>query len=132
VHSDVVDLKGLSAVERWGRWSDGSLVILAFSAPSEVCGSDTLELELKAYMPPEHPTQQATVFLNGMELGDLAFQSGQSMPRRFNFPLPPGLLKRAATNRLHVRIKNPVSPKSLGKSKDSREIGLGFVSLLLN
>jgi hypothetical protein len=132
VHSDVVDLKGLSAVERWGRWSDGSLVILAFSAPSEVCGSDTLELELRAYMPPEHPTQQATVFLNGQELGELAFQRGQPMPVRFTFPLPSGLLKPAVTNKLHIRIKDPVSPKSLGRSNDSREIGIGFGSLLLN
>jgi hypothetical protein len=132
VQSDVVALRGLSAAEHWGRWSDGSLVILAFAAPSEACGSDTLELELRAYTPPEHPTQQATVFLNGQELGELAFQAGQPMPRRFTFPLPSGLLKQAATNRLHIRIKDPVSPKSLGKSKNSREIGIGFVSLLLN
>lgn len=131
VQSNVLALRGLSGAEKWGRWSDSGLVILAFAAPSEACESDTLELELRAYVPPEHSTQRATVFLNGQELGELAFQSGQPMPRRMSFALPPGLLKQAAINKLHIRIKDPVSPKSLGKSTDAREIGIGFVSLLL-
>ncbi len=126
--------QGLSQIEDWGRWSDGNVVKLNF-LPKEFM-PHKVTFQLRAQLHEKHPLQHATVFLNGVAVGEVKFeyQSNKALRRMertktFVFNLPSDALKPGVPNTIEFQIDNPVSPESLGVNDDTRLLSIGFESM---
>ena len=122
--------QGLSGVEAWGRWSDAVKLKILFKIDAGKCSENKLILTLRGFVTNKNPAQQATVFLNKIKIGEVFINLDGQNPREFVFSIPPMLLKQGNLNELSFHIDNPVSPKSVGVSDDSRLLGIGFESML--
>jgi hypothetical protein len=125
-------VRGMSGEEPWGRWSDADTVSIAFSYPEEACENQNITLNLQAYVNKQHKELHTSLLLNEEPIKSFTLAYRDSTPTVLKLDLPAGLLKPGETNVLKFNIENPVSPASLGKSNDSRKLGIGFISIEFN
>jgi phosphoglycerol transferase len=112
-------VKGLSHSENWGTWSIGREVCLELSSalPKEF----KLTLDAHAFNP---SANEEFIIIIGLEKHSFYLKT-EAQSLSFEFSLP--------TNEREIRIliPNPTSPKSIGSSADSREIGIGLRNILI-
>lgn len=119
--------RGLSGIEKFGRWSKSSTVEIPIQARNN-CNPVGLKFLLRAFVTDKHPIQRATVSVNGVPIGRIEIKKGEKSPKQIFIDLP-----ELDTRRLKIRfdIETSIAPKALGLSKDHRNLGLGFIALEL-
>lgn len=128
------DVQGLSAVESWGRWTDGAAARLVFTYQPGRCQPTSLRINSRAFVASDSHSVVASVSLNGLALGTMEHHAdvpGISEARVFSFDLPKAVLLADEPNTLAISIEGAVSPVSVGYSNDSRVLGLGLLTLSL-
>ena len=120
---------GLSAVEKFGRWSDSKKSTITFKLDMASCKSKELSMNLRGFVTKSNPEQKAEVLLNNEYIGEVKIKAHEPQPKEFSF----GISKKTKceeVNTLEFKIENPVSPKSLGVNSDTRTLGIGFESMI--
>ena len=123
---------GLSGVEGWGRWSESETITLTLKLPEEKCGEENMSLTVRAFVTDKNPSQSAQIYLNGNMIHKVSIVAGAKNPATFTFALPSETAKYNELNELEFRIKNPVSPQSIGVSADRRTLGFGFQKMIVH
>ncbi|MET4694110.1 DUF7024 domain-containing protein [Endozoicomonas lisbonensis] len=118
---------GLSSIEKWGRWSNGSKVELVVLKNSN-CNPSYIELNLSAFVPNPNIPQKAKVYINDIHMGKINFKHGEKLPRTYRFDLLSNLNNELV---IQFEIENPVSPEGVGLNADTRMLGLGFIDMML-
>jgi phosphoglycerol transferase len=113
----IVQSRGLSNAEGFGRWSDAEDVELTFAAP--LPANFTLELTSRAF---------------GPNIGREVTVNVGAQGRRFKAKAEDSVAKLdfqtdGAINSIKFKIPAPTSPKELGNSEDQRKLGLAFQEL---
>jgi hypothetical protein len=113
----IASAEGMSGAEAWGRWSDAQRVVLRFNAPFP--RQMEVRLTARAY------TLNAGLPFT-MRIGSHAasFRLGTT-PGEVRLRFQPGYNQRT----LVIEVPHPVSPASLGQSKDARLLGIGISRL---
>ncbi len=122
---------GLSFIEPWGRWSEGSKVRLYFMGDALVCPLRRIRLDIKAYLRKEKPTQHANIFFNDERIGEVTFRYGEEKHKEVILDFSEDSYLAGSINTIELRITDPVSPQSLGYGNDTRKLALGFKGLVL-
>ena len=117
--------RGWSEEEPWGVWTVGqraqlSLPVFAGEYPSGA----RIELQLTGFAPLE--PQQVTVVTP--EVPPTQLRLG-SQPQTVTIEVPSSALSAFKPLTIDFQIPNPVSPRSLGMSQDSRLLGVGLVGV---
>jgi phosphoglycerol transferase len=110
-------VQGLSYAESWGAWSDGSKVTLEFQAPLP----RSIMLHLKAHAFGPNVGQKFTIQI-GAESAEFVLTES---PQEFAIPFRTS----EASASIVISIPSPISPKELGFSNDSRNLGIAFYRL---
>lgn len=121
---------GWSVPEPWGVWALGRAAGLRLNY--EVAQPvRALRLGLKGFVNALHAEQRIWIKIDGVTRKELLFHHPGSVDLITEVPV--GRREARSPPRLRVEFVMPdaVSPASLGMSRDSREIGIGLVSLQL-
>ncbi len=117
---------GWSGPEPQFRWTDNTRSEILFALDNLTAG--TLELRMRPFLNPGRLNQQRiSIALNGRPIADLILRD--SAPMDYSIPLPPGIL--SSNNVLQIQAPDAQSPKSLGVSSDSRQLGIAVERLKL-
>lgn len=119
----IKNFTGLSGVESWGRWSDANLSQkVIFEMTEDLPSSFSLYLKASPYG--RNGFQEVLVRVGAME-------------RTFRITKPEDIVVipfqriPKGTRKIEFIPSEPVSPKELGASDDSRKLGIGFIELRL-
>jgi hypothetical protein len=119
---------GWSDPESWGTWTDGDSASLFLDLPAVPDTDMALHVEGRAFVDTLHPTQSVRVVVNGKNVGLLEYTSQKMLTQTLIVP-------QHAFSSLQVEIDliptHPVAPSDTGASKDTRRLGLGVASILL-
>lgn len=121
---------GWSSPEDWGIWSDGAFAEMILP---ESDGTESLVVEARALVTPEHQSQRFTVKINGAVVMAADFRDAAS--NRLEVNIPYALRSSIAEQGfLVVRLEfsDSVSPKELGINDDVRKLAIGVRSISLN
>lgn len=125
--------KGWSSREGSGIWSVGPDSLVGVRVADREVVPDRLGLFVKGsfFLTDRHPALIARVAVNDVEVG--VFRPTTANPEVEAFlPLPPAASPRAGESvRIELSIDTPASPKSLGLSEDSRDLGMYLQSMKL-
>ena len=117
--------EGWSQQEIWGVWSEGDHARLSLPVyAGEFPAGARIELELTGFAPLE-PRQ---ITLVAPEVPPVALRLG-SQPQTVTIEVPSSALSASKPLGIDFQIPNPVSPRSLGLSQDSRLLGVGLLSV---
>jgi phosphoglycerol transferase len=114
----VAEVKGLSAKEDWGRWSDADIaptVVIRFKEP--LPKKFTLTLKAQVNLDNESPKLKIGKFEQELFIQ----QIGESVS------VPVELTEPADT--IEIIPTKPMTPKELGINDDARRLGVGLFSL---
>lgn len=125
-------LQGFSSPEAWGYWTDGWHSSLRVTLPDPPRNDLLLVIEAHGYINAHHPHTEATVSVNGIEVGKLAFRFSDSTSDAdiFEFTVPRHLCPANAAV-IDFTIDQPCSPSQLGISEDPRHLGIGLHHIAL-
>lgn len=112
---------GWALPETWGVWSNAKLASVYFPKPQQAI--NVLELNLRAFIAPNHPNQEVSVLLDGKLMGTYSLAKGEG--NVLNIPL-----SSTANNfyRVDFQMHNPIRPVDLGFNQDQRLLGVALVS----
>ena len=112
---------GWALPEAWGVWSNGILASVYFPKPEQAV--KTMEFNLRAFIAPNHPSQDITIALDGKRVGTYSLTQGEG--NIVNIPLPP-----SPNNfyKIDFQMQNPIRPVDLGFNQDQRLLGIALVS----
>lgn len=112
---------GWALPETWGVWSNAKLASVYFPKPQQTV--KIIELNLRAFVAPTHPSQEITIALDGKVVGTYHLTQGEG--NVVNIPLTP-----SANNfyKMDFQIHNPIRPVDLGFNQDQRLLGIALVS----
>jgi hypothetical protein len=116
---------GWGAVEGWGQWTIGPYAELDLVLSEPAQSHDFLILNAQGFLSGPHSKQDVSVFVNGKHVQQLTF----SARRAHSFKLPLQAQAGETSLRIGFQMKNPVAPAELGRSFDSRKLGLGLASI---
>lgn len=118
---------GWSRPETWGTWSNNKTATLNFAADnfSPLFEPNRLELLLKGFVLPNHPSQTVVIYINGtliktLKLNSPDIQSVTLPLPKMNIPSTPIELK--------FEFQNVISPYRLGVGDDKRTLAIGLIS----
>jgi hypothetical protein len=124
-------LRGWSYPEAWGAWTDGSEAELAMRLIPELSHPLIVNVGIQsAIHSPEQPVQQVEIIANDQAIEDWSIQSSH-LPANRVFTIPAPMLNKNGILRLVFRIRHPISPKTLGGSNDTRQLGIGIHHMLI-
>lgn len=120
-------LQGFSSPETWGYWTDGWHSSLRLTLPDPPANDLLLVVHAHGYINARHPHTEATVSVNGFEVGKLAFRFSEcpSEADVFEFAVPRQVCPANAAV-IDFIIDQPCSPSQLGISEDPRHLGIGL------
>ena len=119
--------RGWSEEESWGVWTDEQRAQLSLPALGREYPSGVrIELQLTGFSPRE--PQQIT--LVAPEVSPATLRLG-SKPQTVTVDVPSSALSAFTPLRIDFAIPNPVSPRSLGISRDPRLLGVGLLGIRL-
>jgi len=125
--------KGWGTREDWGIWSVSPDALLVLRLPEHEAAPEHLGLFVKGsfYLAGSHSTLAARILVNDVEIG--AFRPVTANPTiETTLPVPVSALPPAGGQiRIRLLIDSPASPRSLGQSSDTRELGFGLQSMKL-
>jgi hypothetical protein len=125
--------EGWSAPEAWGLWSDGERSVIRFEADLDSGSGYVLRIKSAGYVVPLRDSLLVNVKINGQPVKEILYTTTNQM-RTDSFPISPAILSSALRKgeiEVVFEINNPISPKILGESEDSRRLGLGLISFEL-
>ena len=114
-------LENFYGPETWGVWGKNNEYTITFFNYSHTIA----HFDVKAFLHDKHPTQLVDVIVNGKKYTKWSFEKGKKMPETSV------RVKSFRENTITFKVRNPVSPKSLGANKDTRQLGIGFVKIEL-
>jgi hypothetical protein len=123
--------EGWSGGEPWGRWTEGKAAALEMKIDAPVSGELELAAEVMAYVSERHPSQDVEVLVNDRKIGLWNFTLENTGILEKRLDIPAGLIGSTSEIKITFRPLDPVSPKSLGVSRDPRHLGLGIRTLRL-
>lgn len=112
---------GWSQPEAWGVWSDGNLATIYIPKPAKT--PKKLLLDLRAFVSPEIPVQDVSIFLNDQFAAEYKFDKGEGNLLPINLPVGTENFYK-----IGFQLKHHARPTDLGFSKDRRLLGIGLVS----
>jgi hypothetical protein len=124
---------GWSSPESWGRWTVGRKAIVRMRLDQHLSKPLLLEMELGAFVRPQHTVQRVAVYANNIFLGkqEFSLDRGADKPKRMTLELPINAVRDDGELRLRFETPDAVSPRKLKQGDDKRKLALGFVSLSL-
>ncbi len=122
-------LKGWGVPEAWGTWTIGQEAEILLPLEEPLGGDAILTVEAAPYVNDRHPRMQVEIFYGGDIAGTWSYESADCV--RHSLTIPACRIATDTWLLLRFRIVTPASPLELGKSDDSRLLGLGFRSLCL-
>jgi hypothetical protein len=114
---------GLSQPEDWGTWSAAKEVSLHFSFANPLPSSAAITLNFHPFVAGDH-LQTFEFLWNGTSLGSQTYRENKDVSLSYDLS---GSI--AASNTLSIKVPNAAAPKSLGINDDTRELGIGIVSI---
>jgi hypothetical protein len=115
---------GWANPESWGIWTVGNTAELSFglsAAPQDLL----LDLDTQGF-PTADGVQAATVLANDMKVGTLSYDT-KTLFQQSTFKIPAEIVRNGGgVLRVTLAVEKPTSPKSLGQSVDTRELGIGL------
>jgi Glycosyltransferase Family 4 len=125
-----VALRGFSAAEDWGTWTDASEAVLMCRLPQGWQGTLLARFGVRTFLVPQAPRLDVDVLVNGTPLANWRFDlDASSNQRRSDVRLTPAVLGGLDVAWFLFRIKKPRSLLDFGLGTDARRLGLGLVSL---
>lgn len=126
-------MDGWSEIETWGVWSKGDIAHLRIEAGTissleESEREYVLEVRGRAFVSPQHPTQQVFVLVDGKLAAELAATMQQP---HLNIMIDGALLGGKDAVDIEIRTPDAVSPANLGISGDMRVLGFGLESVVV-
>lgn len=121
--SFVESASGFSVYEKWGRWSDGPVVML------KIKGTLPKHFELKLHVGAFAANAGKSVKVSIAGITN-EFMVISNIPKEYSVPFV--LPDEVSGAVIQIRPPSPVSPKSLGQSSDDRSLGLSFVKISFN
>ena len=122
-HVLATSLNGFSDEEKNGRWTDG--YVAEFSCSRVGQSFKQVILYLSPFIAGKIKTQRLVVSINNQPLGE--FELGAVKNHSIILSIPDHI--KESTYHLIFKIPNAISPKDLGLSDDSRQLGFMFESM---
>ncbi len=113
-------LSGFNPQENWGVWTRDQLARVYFAAP--ISGNLRIRIKGRGYGP--NATRPVELRIGGFEQSATFSDTVTEVDMKVNLP--------AQTYFLEFSGMTPVSPKSLGRSEDSRPLGLGLLEIQID
>jgi hypothetical protein len=113
--------------ENWAVWSSGFFSSLAFSVQPERAGDLVLDLDFVPALFGSAPPVKASLWGNGICLGEFKLTGRESSQHTFRFPS--SILTAGGNLDLTFRVENPRSPRDFGQGTDPRNLGLALKRL---
>lgn len=122
-------INGWSQIEEWGVWSQGPVADIVIRLPANSGKDVNMRGVFLAFVNEKHPVQMLDVFVNEEKLDSWRFEHERENST-YQLIIPATVFERSPSQ-THIRftITSPVSPASLGLSKDTRLLGIGMHSL---
>jgi hypothetical protein len=119
---------GWSMPEEWGTWTNGKVAILNLPAGNYTKGFQ-IEFESMGFLSSNIKSMKVTVFINKTKLGEIKhFKSGIRNFQIISIP-PQSLSTTEKYLTLTFYIEKPISPAEVSSSSDTRELGIGLISV---
>lgn len=117
---------GFGVAEPWGTWTNAYESTLVFATKSVPKNDVQLTIEAFPFLAKNHTSLEAKIFVNGKFLLDKSFvnNGGES----WTIKIPKTFHSNGNQFEVKFAFGNPVSPKQLQMSEDTRILGLGFQS----
>lgn len=124
-------IAGWSGAEGWGRWTDGTKATLRLWIVNGDYRSLGLMLYSGGYVNGKHLSEQVDIKVNGTIIDHMTFREvdGDAKPHRHLFAIPEDVLRSDHILRVTFIIHQPASPQQLNLGDDSRNLGVGVVSM---
>jgi hypothetical protein len=120
-------VSGWSSQEDWGRWSEGTQSTLLMKIRSILDSDARLTFTSIIFAPIENLSFSISV--NDIYIDHFSLHNGM---QQFSVIVPMGnILNNDGNLKLLFDIDNPISPKQAGGSDDSRILGIGLISILI-
>lgn len=121
--------RGWSSPEQWGVWSNARTSKLRIDPRSlpPLHGKLILRLQGRVFVEPRHPCQRVLIEMNGAH----AASYRPCFPKshfQMDLPIPESLISRREMIVVTFVLPDTKSPKALGISSDSRQLGIGLSS----
>lgn len=125
------DIRGLSAREDWGRWSDDIKINLRlkFKTLNKNQKQIALKIDGHPFLTPKHESLKIDVFGNDKLLRTWVFTHEHFDFKNILYIPTKDIIDNKNVLNLTFKIYNPISPADAGVSSDSRKLGFGFVSI---
>ena len=111
--------------EDWGSWSEEDEATLILPLP--IKNPRVLNLELRAFVVPQHAKQNIEIFIDNLLVKKASLESFEG--NLISLPLS-SLTSGQDFIRVHIKLLNPASPKSVGIGEDDRKLGIGMVKAI--
>jgi hypothetical protein len=138
-------------LETFGTWSNSSRANLLIVPPPNFQVNNSLIIQAKAFVTPNHPEQNIEIWVNGKlnqtlqitnpEVQKITIQSPFSISWRsplknngallFNYLSQLYKIPTQEPIMIHFVLRNPARPKDLGIGDDDRLLGIGLISMVL-
>ena len=127
---DEVALSGWSLPETWGRWSSSKYVKISIAIAADELLSEPLRvcLDAQPFLSASHSVQNFIVLANGYEVHRWQWYLG-GVVQRVEFNIPEQLLHGCSMLEIVIQCPDSISPKKLGLSEDSRDLGLAMQAM---
>jgi hypothetical protein len=131
-HLDGIELTGWGDREEWGVWSVTDRPSLRIGPLRGPAGTLRLTMAVRGAVFAPHPVQTVDVILNGQAIESWRFTLGGDGEESARVLILPGTaVDEDGYLDLAFHVAQPVSLLATGISADSRELGLGIESILL-
>lgn len=120
---------GWSNLEPWGMWTSGTYADLSIPLPNEK-GLFEIYFSLHSYVPPEHPSQEIDVYLNGVKVERWRFDELNKQSKRRVYINTQNVSSEGKVL-IGFQMLQPVSPFDLGRGTDKRRLGIGLHEILI-
>ena len=107
--------------ESWGVWSTGPDPQLALFMPSGT--PKTLTLDLRAFINPQHPSQEVNISINGVPQKTVTLNKLDN--NQIELAIPVSAYGKEWIS-LGFTLPQAISPKELGMGDDGRKLGIGL------
>ncbi|HCN71937.1 MAG TPA: hypothetical protein DIS96_09540 [Pusillimonas sp.] len=127
--SELFTTTGWSPPESWGRWSIGEYAKIQMLLSNDDSAQQLhLELSMNAFVNDAHPCQKVKITVNQKELAEeeLCAGKGGHMATLYRIPVDRSMIKPGEPFNVVLSTPNSISPKQLGLSSDSRQLGIGL------
>jgi hypothetical protein len=120
---------GFSGMESWGVWTDSKKANLVFKAEESKSKFINIKIKTQAFLSKTYTQNSATILLNEKKIGKVNYSLLNSS-NEMTIQIPAMSLKsNNLLNSLSFIMKSTASPSSLNLSGDTRELGIGLISI---